>query len=121
MFVSMASLLSDSPVRGEVAMTGEITLRGLALPIGGVKEKVLAAKRAGIRTVILPERNRKDLADVPKHVHRGLTFEFVRHVDKVLRIALSGKTIVIRSEPSMPSLWRNVTVGSAVTTGQPSG
>ena len=88
MYTSLVSLLSERPVRADVAMTGEITLRGLAMPIGGVKEKVLAAKRAGIRTVILPERNRRDLQDLPKNVQRGMRFEFVRDVDKVLRIAL---------------------------------
>jgi len=87
-YTSMASLLADCPVRNNVAMTGEITLRGLVLPIGGVKEKLLAAKQAGIKTVILPERNRKDLVDLPKDVMRGLKFEFVRNVDKVLKIAL---------------------------------
>ena len=69
-------------------MTGEITLRGVILPIGGVKEKLLAARRAGIKTVILPERNRKDLVDLPREVIRGLNFKFVRHVDKLLPIVL---------------------------------
>ena len=88
MFTSLASLFAEQPVRAEVAMTGEVTLRGLVMPIGGVKEKLLAAKRAGIRTVILPERNRKDLHELPKHVLRGLKCEFVSRVDKVLRLAL---------------------------------
>ena len=88
-YTSLASLLADCPVRASVAMTGEITLRGLVLPIGGVKEKVLAAKRAGIKTVILPERNRKDLVDLPKDVLKGLKFEFVRHVEKVLAKSLA--------------------------------
>jgi ATP-dependent Lon protease len=69
-------------------MTGEITLRGRVLPIGGVKEKVLAAHRAGIKTVILPEENRKDLEDVPDNVREELCFEFVSLVDQVLKIAL---------------------------------
>ena len=87
-FTSLASLFADQPVRAEVAMTGEVTLRGLVMPIGGVKEKLLAAKRAGIRRVILPERNRKDLYELPKNVLRGLKCEFVSRVDKVLRLAL---------------------------------
>ncbi|MBN1764158.1 MAG: endopeptidase La [Sedimentisphaerales bacterium] len=91
MYISMASLLADCPVRSDVAMTGEITLRGVVLPIGGVKEKLLAAKRAGIKAVILPDRNRKDLIDLPREVTRGLKFEFVRHVEKVLPIALEPK------------------------------
>lgn len=90
MFTSLASLFADKPVRAEVAMTGEVTLRGLVMPIGGVKEKLLAAKRAGIRTVILPERNRKDLHELPKQVLRGLKCEFVSRVDKVLRLALES-------------------------------
>jgi ATP-dependent Lon protease len=68
MLVALASLLADRPVRGDVAMTGEITLRGQVLPVGGIKEKVLAAHRAGIREIMLPRRNLKDLEDVPKEV-----------------------------------------------------
>jgi len=89
-YTSIASLLSGRSVRPDLAMTGEITLRGLVLPIGGVKEKVLAAKQAGIRTVILPERNRKNLVDLPKDALRGIKFEFVRHVDKAMKIALEN-------------------------------
>ena len=88
-FISIASLLADMPVRADIAMTGEITLTGLVLPIGGVKEKVLAAKRAGIKTVILPDRNRKDLTDLPKKALTGLKFQFVRRVEQVLKIALN--------------------------------
>ncbi|MCK5271666.1 MAG: endopeptidase La [Sedimentisphaerales bacterium] len=91
MYTSMASLLVGRAVRGDIAMTGEITLRGNVLPIGGVKEKLLAAKRAGIKTVILPDRNRKDLVDLQKEVTRGLKLEFVRSVEKVLRIALETR------------------------------
>ena len=76
------------PVRRDVAMTGEITLRGKVLPIGGVKEKVLAAHRAGITTVILPRENDKDLADVPKEVRDAIKVELVEHMDEVLKIAL---------------------------------
>jgi ATP-dependent Lon protease len=85
---SLASLLTGQPVRSDVAMTGEITLRGKVLAIGGVKEKVLAAHRAGIRTVILPERNRKDLEEIPSRVKKELSFKFVKNVDQVLRNAL---------------------------------
>jgi ATP-dependent Lon protease len=85
---ALASALTKRPVRKDVAMTGEITLRGRVLPIGGVKEKVLAAHRAGIKTVILPEENRKDLEDVPDKVKEDVAFEFVRHMDDVLAIAL---------------------------------
>lgn len=85
---AIASALTRRPVRKDVAMTGEITLRGRVLPVGGVKEKVLAAHRAGIRTVILPKENEKDLDDIPQDVRAEMTFNFVRHADEVLKLAL---------------------------------
>lgn len=88
MFTALVSLMTQRPCRADVAMTGEITLRGLVLPIGGVKEKVLAAHRAGIRTVILPERNRKDLVDIPKDIRDRMHFVFAEKVDQVLQNAL---------------------------------
>jgi len=88
MFTALASLMTARPVRPDVALTGEITLRGLVLPVGGVKEKVLAAKRAGIKTVVLPERNRKDLIEVPQDARKGLHFAFVRNVEEALKAAL---------------------------------
>jgi len=88
MFVALTSLLSHRPVRSDVAMTGEISLRGLVLPIGGVKEKVLAALRAGITTVMLPARNRRDLDDIPADAREQLRFEWLEHVDDALRVAL---------------------------------
>jgi ATP-dependent Lon protease len=88
MFTSLVSLLTDKTVRNDVAMTGEISLRGLVLPIGGVKEKSIAAHRAGIRTVLLPARNRKDLEDVPQSVKNDLKFVFCERVDDVIREAL---------------------------------
>jgi len=91
MYTAVASLLAEQSIRPDVAMTGEITLRGLILPIGGVKEKLLAAKQAGIHTVILPERNRKDLASLGKEAMEGIKFKFVRHADKVLNIVLEDK------------------------------
>ena len=90
MFSSLVSLLLHKPVRPDVAMTGEITLRGLVLPIGGLKEKILAAKQAGIKTVILPARNKKDLPEVPKEAKKGLRFKFVKNTNEVLKIALGG-------------------------------
>jgi ATP-dependent Lon protease len=89
MFIALASLFTDRPVRHDVAMTGEISLRGLVLPIGGVKEKVLAAQRAGIATVMLPARNLKDLRDVPESVRASLQFVALETVDDAIRAALA--------------------------------
>ncbi|HID11879.1 MAG TPA: endopeptidase La, partial [Candidatus Latescibacteria bacterium] len=88
MTVALISALTRRPARKDVAMTGEITLRGRVLPIGGVRDKVLAAHRAGLRTVVLPEENEKDLEDVPEHVKQELKFMFVRHMDRVLDVTL---------------------------------
>ena len=85
MFIALASLLTERPVRSDVAMTGEISLRGLVLPIGGVKEKVLAALRAGITTVMLPARNRKDLDDIPANAREKLQFVWLETVDDAAR------------------------------------
>jgi ATP-dependent Lon protease len=89
MFTALASLLTGRPVRSEVAMTGEISLRGLVLPIGGVKEKVLAALRAGITTVMLPARNKRDLDEIPVEAQEKLKFVWVEKVDDALATALS--------------------------------
>ena len=88
MFTALASLFSDTPVRSDVAMTGEITLRGLVLPIGGLKEKSLGAMRAGVSTVIIPKLNEKDLVDVPAEAKEKLKFVPVENVDEVLEVAL---------------------------------
>ena len=85
---ALASLLTDTPVRPDLAMTGEITLRGRVLPVGGIREKVLAAHRVGLKKVILPKRNEVDLEEVAEHVKEALQFEFVESVDEVLRLAL---------------------------------
>jgi ATP-dependent Lon protease len=87
-FTALTSLLAGKPVRPDVAMTGEITLRGLVLPVGGIKEKVLAAKQAGIRTVILPDRNRRELAEIPADARKDMRFVFARSVMDVLKIAV---------------------------------
>jgi ATP-dependent Lon protease len=88
MFTALASLFSNTPVRSDVAMTGEITLRGLVLPIGGLKEKSLAAMRAGITTVIIPKQNEKDLVDIPEEAKQKIQFVPVETVDEVLKTAL---------------------------------
>jgi ATP-dependent Lon protease len=89
MFVALSSLLTGRPVRSDVAMTGEISLRGLVLPIGGVKEKVLAALRAGIKTVMLPERNRRDLEEIPADAREQLQLVWIENADQALATALS--------------------------------
>lgn len=96
MATALASLLTGKAVRRDVAMTGEVTLRGRVLPIGGLKEKILAAKRAGMKTVVLPKRNEKDLEEVPRHVQRGLDLVFAEHMDAVLSAAFK-----IRKTPSV--------------------
>ena len=88
MVTSLVSLLTDFPVKEKVAMTGEITLRGNVLPIGGVKEKVTAAHRSNIKEIILPEHNRKDLEDVPSHVAKDLKFHFAKEIKDVLKVAV---------------------------------
>jgi ATP-dependent Lon protease len=95
---ALASLASGRPVRSDLAMTGEITLRGKVLPVGGIKEKVLAAHRAGIRSVILPARNERDVEDVPEELRRQLTFVFVDDADEVLRHALTGTAAAVRPD-----------------------
>jgi ATP-dependent Lon protease len=91
MAVSMISVCTNTKVRWDTAMTGEITLRGNVLPIGGVKEKVLAAQRAGLPRMILPAANRKDLIDIPKIVKKEMEFLFVEEINEVLKQALVGK------------------------------
>lgn len=91
MAVSLVSLLSQRPVRPQLAMTGEITLRGKVMPVGGIKEKVIGAMRAGITEVIMPSQNRKDLEEVPEHVRKGLKFHFVDRMDQVLPVAFGRR------------------------------
>jgi ATP-dependent Lon protease len=88
MFTALTSLLTRRPIRNDVAMTGEITLRGTVLPVGGIKEKVLAARRAGIHTVILPKKNEKDLEEVPENAKKDLEFCFVQKMDEIIPLAL---------------------------------
>jgi ATP-dependent Lon protease len=98
MATSIVSVLTGIPVRRDVAMTGEITLRGRVLPIGGLKEKLLAAMRAGIKTVFIPKENEKDLADIPDSVKKGLDINPVSHVDEVIMRALARKPEAIAWE-----------------------
>jgi ATP-dependent Lon protease len=93
MATALASLLTERPVRSDTAMTGEITLRGRVLPVGGIKEKVLAAHRAGLKTVILPKRNEKDLDELPDEVRKGMNFVFAEQVSDVWNAALADKRV----------------------------
>jgi len=99
---AIVSALTKIPVNRQVAMTGEVTLRGRALEIGGVKEKVIAAHRAGLKTILLPKDNKKDLEDVPKEVIKDLNFKFVEHMDEVLKIALT-KPLAVRRKTEVPA------------------
>ena len=100
--LALVSLLTGRRVRGDVAMTGEITLRGTVLPVGGIKEKVLAAHRAGVKRVLLPERNRKDIVDIPETVRQDLELSFVKKIDEVPELALEDAPVVVPG-PSEPA------------------
>jgi len=87
----LCSAFTDVPVNREIAMTGEITLRGKVLPVGGIKEKVLAAKRAGITKIILPEKNKKDMSDIKENYLVGIDIVFVKTITEVVNLALTKK------------------------------
>ena len=97
------SVLTGIPVRCDVAMTGEITLRGEVLPIGGLKEKLLAAARGGIKTVLIPEENQKDLAEIPNEITKDLTILPVRWIDKVLETALERMPVPLTETVEVPA------------------
>ena len=86
--IALASLFTNQPVCHDVAMTGEVSLRGLVLPVGGIKEKILAAQRAGLKTVLLPARNQKDLRDVPDTAREAMHFVWLETVDDAIKAAL---------------------------------
>jgi ATP-dependent Lon protease len=88
MLTALTSLLTNKPIRKDLAMTGEITLRGQVLPVGGIKEKVLAAHRAGIKTIIMPKWNEKDLEEIPKKIQKDIQFHFVEKMMDVIKLAL---------------------------------
>ena len=93
MATSLASALTQRKVKDSLAMTGEISLRGKVLPVGGIKEKILAAKRAGIKEIILCEENRRNIEDIPEMYLKGLTFHYVRDVKEVWQIALLSEKV----------------------------
>ncbi|HEX21338.1 MAG TPA: endopeptidase La, partial [Actinobacteria bacterium] len=98
MAAALASALIEKPVKRDVCMTGEITLRGRVLPVGGIKEKILAAHRAGLKKVIMPNDNRKDLEIVPKNVQKDLQFIFVEHMDEVLQASIKNSSLNLRDK-----------------------
>jgi ATP-dependent Lon protease len=98
MFTAVASLLLGCPVRSDLAMTGEISLRGRVMPVGGIKEKLLAAHRAGIKQVLIPEKNRRDLDDVPEDVKADLQITLIATMDQILPIVLQPP----KTTPSIP-------------------
>jgi ATP-dependent Lon protease len=102
MFISLASLMRRQAVRSDVAMTGEISLRGLVLPVGGIKEKTIAAARAGIRKVIIPARNRRDLDDIPQSTRSMLEFVWVDKVSEALAVALGAAVPDETADPKAP-------------------
>jgi ATP-dependent Lon protease len=110
MFIALASLFAGRVVRADTAMTGEISLRGLVLPVGGIKEKVLAAMRAGIRRVLLPERNRKDLEEVPAEAKQKMEFVFLRDVDEAVRAVIEAQPdragAADQAPPPQPGSWQ---------------
>jgi ATP-dependent Lon protease len=115
---SLISVITGIPVRRDVAMTGEVTLRGRALPIGGLKEKLLAALRAGITTVLIPSENEKDLAEVPDNVKSGMKIIPVKTVEDVLKVALVRMPEAIDwSEPEavVPPVAKPADPGAVVT------
>ena len=113
MTTALVSVLTGIPVRADVAMTGEITLRGEVLPIGGLKEKLLAAHRGGIKTVLIPDENVKDLAEIPDNVKNKIEIVPVKWIDKVLELALEHAPTPLPDEPEEPA---KVEVPAAVET-----
>jgi ATP-dependent Lon protease len=102
MIVALVSLFTGRRVRGDVAMTGEITLRGSVLAVGGIKEKVLAAHRAGIKRVVLPDRNRKDMVDIPESVRKDMELVFVKRIQEALELTLESVPVVVAGPNSSP-------------------
>ena len=119
MALAIISALAQRPIRSDVALTGEITLRGRVLPIGGLKEKVLAAHRIGIHTILLPEDNQPDVADIPADIRKRLTFKFVKTMDEVIALALLPKSdTVLLPEITEPAAAEEVVAAKAEDSGQ---
>ena len=116
MATALASALSRIPVRRDIAMTGEITLRGKVLPIGGLKEKLLAAHRAGLFEVVLPKENEKDMAEVPENLRNAMKLHFVETMDQVLAIALEGPLPQITESENLPAIAPPTAPGGDIPT-----
>lgn len=117
---SLVSAFTKRPVKHQIGMTGEITLRGRILPVGGVREKILAAHRAGVKQILIPQRNKKDLVELPKRALRDLDIKFVNHMDEVLEVALLGQPQ--KSKPELPktrSKSKKVSRSTAKESGTP--
>ncbi len=111
MFTTLASLVTGHPIDPKLAMTGEISLRGAVMPVGGIKEKVIAAHRSGIQRILLPKDNKKDLDDVPQEVKNDVTFIFLESVEDIIRetigISLPKQEIVDMTQSIDQSPWKN--------------
>jgi ATP-dependent Lon protease len=119
MALAIISALAQRPIRSDVALTGEITLRGRVLPIGGLKEKVLAAHRIGIHTILLPEDNQPDLADIPADIRKRLTFKFVKTMDEVIALALLPRSdTILLPEIIEPAATEELAAANAEDPGQ---
>ena len=116
MFMALVSLMTERTVRSDTAMTGEISLRGLVLPVGGIKEKVVAAARAGIKRVMLPARNRKDYEDIPDEVRKAMEFIWLDTVDQAVAAALEAGC---RSRPRTSCSQGSVRRAAVTPSGQP--
>src|SRR5438270_573388 len=112
MFTALSSLVTGRTVRSDTAMTGEISLRGLVLPVGGIKEKVIAAARAGIKTVMLPARNRHDLDDIPQEVREQLRFEWLETVEEAAELALGSACTLASSNAIIDSVGAVLPLGT---------
>jgi ATP-dependent Lon protease len=106
MATALASVFTNTPVRKDIAMTGEVTLRGRVMPIGGLKEKTLAARRAGIRTIVIPKENEKDLDDIPKYLRKDMQFIFAETMDDVISSALRKKAVRRVAHKKLPGRSR---------------
>jgi ATP-dependent Lon protease len=113
MCTALISALTRIPVRSDVAMTGEITLRGEVLPIGGLKEKLLAAHRGGITTVLIPDENTKDLAEIPDNIKEKLVIKPVKWIDEVLQVALRNMPQPVAAEPEAPEAEKSRLVAAS--------